>query len=120
MSKTSKKDTCDVLCFNKDVVSSVKKQLPDESKLDLVVDMYSILGNKTRIKIIFALLRERELCVCDMANIIELTISATSHQLRKLRDKKIVICRNEGNIVYYSINDENVKKTLSEAFINFK
>ena len=120
MSTTGRKDTCDVLCFNKDVVSRIKKQLPYESKIAQVADMYSILGNTTRIKIIFALLKERELCVCDMANIVELTISATSHQLRKLRDKKVVICRNDGNIVYYSIYDDYVKKTLSEAFINIE
>ncbi len=74
------------------------------------------MADKTRVKIVFALSKEKELCVCDIANIVGLTISATSHQLRKLRDKNVVKFRNDGNMVYYSLDDKYVGNLLIDAF----
>lgn len=116
MSKEKNKDTCNVVCFKKELVSKVKRILPSSLKIEKVADIFSILGDKTRVKIVYALSKEKELCVCDIANILELTISATSHQLRKLRDKGVVKFRNDGNMVYYSLNDKYMENLLIDVF----
>lgn len=113
---TRNKDTCNVICFNKGLVSKIKKTMPAFLDIEEVAQTFSILGDKTRVKIVFALLKEKELCVCDIANVLGLTISATSHQLRKLRDKKVVKFRNDGNMVYYSLDDRYVGNLLIDAF----
>ncbi len=109
------KDTCNVVCVNKVVVARVKKALPQGREIGEAADMFSVLGDPTRIKIIFSLSREKELCVCDIATILGLTISAASHQLRKLRDARAVTCRNYGNMVYYSLADKYVEALLCDA-----
>ncbi len=111
-----KKDTCNVVCFKKELVAKIKGIMPPDEGIREVADAFSMLADKTRIKIVFALSKEAELCVCDIANILGLTISATSHQLRKLRDKGIVKFRNDGNMVYYSLDDKYLEEMLSDAF----
>ncbi len=109
------KDTCNVVCVNKTVVARVKKALPRGGAIGEAADIFSVLGDPTRIKIIFSLSREKELCVCDIANILGLTVSAASHQLRKLRDARAVTYRTDGNMVYYSLADKYVEDLLSDA-----
>jgi len=110
------KGTCNVICFNKEMVSKLKRMMPSSLEIEEAADIFSILGDKTRVKIVFALSKEKELCVCDIANILGLTISAASHQLRKLRDKKVVKFRNDGNMVYYSLGDKYVENLLNDVF----
>ena len=109
------KDTCNVVCVNKTVVAKVKKALPQRLAIGEAANIFSVLGDPTRIKIIFSLSREKELCVCDIANILGLTVSAASHQLRKLRDARAVTYRTDGNMVYYSLTDKYVEYLLSDA-----
>lgn len=111
-----KKDTCNVVCVNKKLVAKLKKIMPPRPVIEEAGSIFSVLGDATRIKIIFALSEEKELCVCDIANILGLTISAASHQLRKLKDKKTVKFRNDGNMVYYSLADEYIGNLLTDAF----
>lgn len=118
--RTKNQDTCNVVCFNKELVSKLKRMMPDGFHIEEVADMFSLLGDKTRIKIVFALSKEKELCVCDIANILGLTISAVSHQLRKLKDKKVVKFRNDGNMVYYSLVDRYIENLLSDVFKHVK
>jgi len=114
--KDKENDTCDVVCFKEELVTKIKGMIPTDNRIMRVADTFSILGDKTRVKIVFALSLEKELCVCDIANILGLTISATSHQLRKLRDKRIVSFKNDGNMVYYSLDDKYMEELLDDAF----
>ena len=115
MRSDMEKDTCNVVCVNKTLVAKVKKALPQRRAIGETADMFSVLGDPTRIKIIFSLSQEKELCVCDIANILGLTVSAASHQLRKLRDARAVTYRNDGNMVYYSLADKYVEALLCDA-----
>lgn len=115
MRNTTKKDTCNVVCVNEKLVAKLKKKLPPYKVIGEAEDIFSVLGDATRIKILFALSQEKELCVCDIANILGLTISAASHQLRKLRAARTVTYRNAGNMVYYSLADKYVEALLCDA-----
>ena len=87
---------------------------PNAELLDDLAELYKIFGDSTRIKILYALL-EGELCVCDIAKLMEVTQSAVSHQLRVLKSSKLVKFRREGKTVYYSLADEHVVRILSQG-----
>lgn len=82
-------ETCKVICFNVEKVNEVKKSIPTEKEFEELVELYAALGNITRLKIIFALAKS-ELCVCDIANVLGLSIPATSHQLKYLYEQKLL------------------------------
>lgn len=122
--KNSKADSCKVICFNVDKVKEVKKSLPTEREFEELVKLYAALGNITRLKIIFSLAKG-ELCVCDIANVLGLSIPATSHQLKYLYEMNILKSRNDGKMVYYKLNSEDLINVLKddvnlieETFIN--
>ncbi len=94
---------------NKELVAEIAKKMPKEEKLFDLAELYKVFGDSTRIKIISALLHE-ELCVCDLAEIIKVTPSATSHQLRILKQAKLIKYRKVGKTVYYSLADSHVEK----------
>lgn len=96
-------------------VNLVHSQLPDSHSVDALSDIFKALGDPTRLRIVSALAIS-ELCVCDLANALGSSISAVSHQLRVLRNLKLVKYRKEGKMVYYSLNDECVETLLSEGF----
>jgi len=121
--QNGKTDSCKVICFNVEKVKEVKKSLPNEREFQELVELYAALGNITRLKIIFALAKG-ELCVCDIANVIGLSIPATSHQLKYLYEMKILKSRNDGKMVYYKLNSEKLigvlkddVKLIEETFI---
>lgn len=116
MPKQKNKDVCKVICFNKKMVRSLKAGMPLPASIDKVAGIFSIVGDKTRVRILFILSKGKELCVCDIANTLGLTISATSHQLRKLRDRGVVKHRNDGNMVYYTLDDQHIEGLLIDAF----
>ena len=107
-----KEKNCDCNIIHADVVRRVERALPNEQNLYELAEFFKIFGDSTRIKVICALSKE-ELCVCDIANIVNNTQSAISHQLRILRQMKIVKCRKKGKIVYYSLDDEHVENILT-------
>jgi DNA-binding transcriptional ArsR family regulator len=94
-------------------VNEVKRSLPTDKEFQKLTGLYSALGNATRLKIIFALARG-ELCVCDIANVLGLSIPATSHQLKYLYEKRLLKYRNDGKMVYYSLNSEQLVNILKE------
>ena len=108
-----KGDSCKVICFNVEKVEEVKNSLPKEKEFDELVSLYAALGNITRLKIIFALAKG-ELCVCDIANVLGLSIPATSHQLKYLYEQKLLKFRNDGKMVYYSLNSEDLIGILKD------
>ena len=102
---------CDFLHAHKDAVERVKGEMPSESVLLDLAELYKVFGDSTRIKILYALF-EAELCVCDIAALLSMTISAISHQLRVLRVNKLVNCRREGRTVFYSLADGHVRTII--------
>lgn len=102
---------CDCDVIHAEVVDKVKQQLPEEEKLYDLADFFKLFADSTRIKILWALDME-EMCTCDLAVLLNMTKSAISHQLKTLRQDKLVKYRREGKNVFYSLKDEHVKNIL--------
>ncbi len=97
-------DICDIQCINENSVMGVRSQMLQEETFQTISDHFKVLSDPTRVKILYALL-QKEICVCDLAAVLEMTDSAVSHQLRLLRDKNLVKFRKEGKMAYYSISN---------------
>ena len=108
-------ELCDVPCFKTDVVAELRAAMPADEVLDEVRTRFAALADKTRLKVLFALVEGGELCVCDVAHAVEMSVSAASHHLRKLRDLKILKYRNDGKMAYYSLADRYVAKLVRQA-----
>ena len=94
---------CNVTCFEQEKVARIKAELAKEEQLlPQLAELYKLLGNTTRLKILLAL-AQGELCVCDVAHVLGLTVAATSHQLKLLRDQGWLAMRNDGKMVYYRL-----------------
>ena len=102
----------DFLAVHEDVVKRVLDRQPAEEELYDLAELFKVFGDSTRIRILHALL-ETELCVGDMAQILNLSQSAVSHQLKILKDAKLVRFRREGKIIFYALDDEHVRNILS-------
>lgn len=102
---------CDFLHAHRATVERVQSEMPTEDVLFDLAELYKVFGDSTRIKILYALF-EAELCVCDIAALLGMTISAISHQLRILRANKLVVCRREGKTVFYSLADGHVRTII--------
>ena len=92
----------------------IKSILPDEENLLDLAELFKIFGDSTRVKILY-LLFESEMCVCDIADILGMTVSAISHQLRILKNAKLVSYLKDGKSVYYSLADEHVSILLEKG-----
>src|SRR5699024_5527017 len=112
-------DICDVTCINEEKVDHVKQELINQP-IDNVIGLYKLLADRNRLKIASALLVEKELCVCDLANIIEATIATTSHHLRKLHKAGIATFRKEGKLAYYSLSDKHMIQVITQGFLHGK
>lgn len=110
---------CDCEVIHSDIVEEVKKRMPNEDDLYDLSDFFKVLGDSTRTKIIWAL-DEHEMCVCDIAVLLNMTKSAISHQLRSLRQANLVRFRKEGKVVYYSLADEHVKDIFEKGMEHIK
>ena len=99
---------------NDDVVSKVLENQPDDEYLYDLADLFKTFGDSTRIKILYALF-EGELCVGDLATILQLSQPAISHQLKVLKDAKLVKFRREGKVIFYSLDDEHIETILGMA-----
>lgn len=106
---------CDCDVIHEDRVKLAKKNMIEEETLLLMADLYKALSDSTRIKIV-AILGEQEMCVCDIAVLINMTKSAVSHQLKNLREMELVKCRKEGKVVFYSLADEHVKQIFNISY----
>lgn len=103
---------CTVL--HEDVVNEVKKKIPEDGLIYDLAEFFKVFADSTRMKIIYALM-ENELCVCDIANIVQTTQSAISHQLRLLKQAKLVKFRKEGKVVYYSLDDDHIIQIVKKG-----
>lgn len=110
---------CDCDVIHADVVEEVKEKMPEENVLYDLADFFKVLGDSTRVKIMWAL-DEREMCVCDLAVLLNMTKSAISHQLRSLKQANLVKFRKEGKIVFYSLSDDHVKEIFEKGLEHIK
>lgn len=110
----SRDDICQISIINEKKVNSVKQNLLDQETYLTLSETFKALGSETRVKILHTL-SEEELCVCDISAILGMSISAISHQLRVLRNIKVVKHRKEGKMVYYSLDDDHITKLLGVA-----
>ncbi len=99
---------CDCNIIHQDVVDDTIKKMPDGDVFNKLAEFFKILGDTTRVKILFAL-DQNEMCVCDIANVLGMSKSSISHQLGTLRRMNIVKCRKVGKEVYYMLDDEHIK-----------
>ena len=105
---------CEELLIHPAAVGRVRSRMPKDETLYDLAELFKIFGDSTRVKILYALLEE-ELCVCDIARLLDVTQSAVSHQLRLLKASKLVKFRREGKTVYYSLADDHVISILSQG-----
>ena len=108
-------DVCEVSVIHDDVLSRVREMMPPEEPIYEVSELFKVFGDSTRSRIICALNIE-EMCVCDLAGLLNMTQSAISHQLRILKVSRIVRSRKEGRVVYYSLDDAHIAKIFAMAF----
>lgn len=97
---------------NEDIVKRVQDKQPDDEYLYELADLFKVFGDTTRIKILYALF-ESELCVGDIALVLGMSQSAVSHQLRVLKDSKLIKFRREGKVIFYSLDDDHVRTIMS-------
>lgn len=112
--KNENKNVCNCDVVHDNVVDTVKSKMPDENMLSDLSDFFKVIGDNTRIKIIWAL-DESEMCVCDIASVLNMTKSAVSHQLKTLRNAKLVKFRKTGKEVFYSLADNHIKEIFEQG-----
>ncbi len=112
-------NVCEYEHVHEDVVEQVSVDMPNEDLLYDVAELFKIFGDSTRIRILSAL-TQAELCVCDICTLLCMSKSAVSHQLRILRQSKLVRSRRDGKEIYYSLDDEHVQKIIELAIEHTK
>ena len=112
--KKTEVECCDVTYVHDEAVMTVCGKMPDEELLKELADFYKVFGDSTRIKILCVLL-ESEMCDCDLAEVLKMTQSAISHQLRVLKQMKLVKNRREGKTVFYSLADGHIQMIINQG-----
>lgn len=108
-------DTCQIPCFKEALVRKLQRNMPSDSLLQEAETLFGALADRARIKILHALGKGEELCVCDVAHVLGVSISTASHHLRKLRDLKVLQYRNDGKMAYYSLRDELAGRLVADT-----
>jgi len=111
----TREDVCQINVINERKVRAVRRKMLNDDVFANLSEIFKTLGDKTRVKILYAL-SKKELCVCDISAVLDMSASAISHQLRVLRNMKLVKYRKEGKMVYYSLDDEHVLHLLKMAY----
>ena len=112
-------ESCSCSIIHEDAVSKVRNSMPEEETLYDLAELFKVFGDTTRIKILCALF-ESEMCVCDIAALLSMNQSAISHQLRVLKQARLVKYRKEGKVVYYSLDDEHVKQIFDQGLVHIR
>ena len=105
---------CETIEVHEDLVQIVNTNMPDEEELYDLAELFKVFGDSTRIRILFVLF-EAEVCVCDLAAALNMTQSAVSHQLRILKQNKLVKSRREGKSIFYSLADGHVRTIIGQG-----
>lgn len=107
-------ECCDIHEVHENLVHQIEDGMPSEALIQNLADFYKVFGDVTRVKILCVLFQS-ELCVCDLAEVVGMTQSAVSHQLRVLKQAKLVKNRREGKIVYYSLADAHIQSIINQG-----
>jgi DNA-binding transcriptional ArsR family regulator len=116
---SDKEGACEVDLIHPEAVRRVQDTLPDAETMQRVAATFQVLSDPTRARIVYALSLE-ELCVCDVAAVAELSVSAASHQLARLRDMGVVSYRKEGRMAYYRLADEHVRGLVEDGVLRVR
>ncbi|MDR2245496.1 MAG: metalloregulator ArsR/SmtB family transcription factor [Treponema sp.] len=108
---------CDCNVIHEDVIARVRQLMPEDEVLLNLADMFKVFSDSTRVRILCAL-QHSEMCVCDIAALLGMTKSAISHQLRTLRQTRLVKYRKDGKVVYYSLDDEHVGGIFAQGLLH--
>ncbi|HBL41494.1 MAG TPA: transcriptional regulator [Ruminococcaceae bacterium] len=106
-----RRDIDEIHCVRNETAEAVLAEMPEEETLYDLAELFKVFGDSTRVKILYALF-ETQLCVCDIAKLLNVSQTAVSHQLRILRTNKLVIGRKEGKNVVYSLADDHVRTII--------
>lgn len=104
-------ESCDYLHAHNDIISEVTRRMPQEDLLMDLAELFKVFGDSTRIRILYVLFVS-EMCVCDIAQLLNMTQSAISHQLRILKQSRLIKARRDGKTVFYSLADEHVRTVI--------
>ena len=107
-------ECCEVYRVHQDIVDAVRKSMPDEDLICDLGELYKVFGDSTRIKILYVLFQS-EMCVCDIAQLLNMGVSAISHQLKVLKNFKLGRTRREGKSVIYSLADGHVRTIVDQG-----
>ena len=110
-------ERCDCNVIHEDIVNQVRDKMPQDESLYDLAELFKVFGDSTRIRILWAL-HEAEMCVCDIAVLLNMTQSAISHQLRVLKQANLVKNRKEGKVVYYSLVADHVRDIFDQGLIH--
>ena len=105
-------EICSARIIHRETLAAVQAAMPGDTRICDLADFFKIFGDRTRISILWAL-SESEMCVCDLCALLDMKQSAVSHQLKLLKQSRIVKHRREGKVVYYSLNDEHIRRVLN-------
>ena len=111
--------TCDCDAIHQDAVVRALKNRPERGELDQLSNLFKILGDRTRIAILQTL-DQNEMCVCDLANVLDMTKSSISHQLATLREAHIIKSRRAGKEVYYTMDDDHITELYELGLAHIK
>ncbi len=109
-----KMECCETVEVHEELLKIVNETMPEETELYDLAELFKVFGDSTRIRILFVLF-EAEVCVCDLAEVLNMTQSAISHQLKILRQNKLVKSRREGKSIFYSLADEHVRTIIAQG-----
>ena len=112
--KKTEIECCSEECVHEDLLKIVNDTMPEEAELYDLAELFKVFGDSTRIRILFVLF-EAEVCVCDLAEALHMTQSAISHQLRILKQNKLVNSRREGKSIFYSLADGHVRTIIAQG-----
>lgn len=105
---------CEFMHVHEDIIDQVKQVMPQEQELVELSEFFKVFGDSTRIKILYVL-SQSEMCVCDIATLLQMGQSAISHQLRILKQMRLVKFRREGKTVFYSLSDDHIQTILAQG-----
>ncbi|MDD2189384.1 MAG: metalloregulator ArsR/SmtB family transcription factor [Eubacteriales bacterium] len=114
MNKQNSIAKCETTVIHDDVIDRVKEEMPAAEQMYDLSELFKSLGDQTRLKILFALSKNR-MCVCDIAALLDMSQSAISHQLRVLRNVRLVKFQKEGKVVYYTLDDDHVNEIFKQG-----
>ena len=114
MNENNQVECCELLSTHEEIVEKVRREMPDEDTLYDLTELFRVFGDSTRMRILYVLFAS-EMCVCDIAALLGISQSAISHQLRALKNTRLVKSRREGKTVFYSLADDHVKTIIDQG-----